>query len=375
MKLKEKRNDLNTKTNVLKLKSNDFREKIKKEVIDGKTIEQICPINVTVENSSNAVVGEAIDKAKNVLMNYYANNNNSNEQSKNMNIELPTSFFYSFILILGNATDQMDVFWNNLLEKVSEIPNYFLWTKLYNEKKSQVLEMEIMSRENIDKILQIKANNKSAVRLSITKMYAKHICLEAKYRKEIKAKRILDNDYVLMYNETAQKLRSNYSYYNNCDPDDELIDEYMREFCLNSYSQAEISFLQSTLAAIDEEIENNVRVCDDHQLIIKTLQCIYKEIEEIYCDARSNAISMSHVKEKLAASEKSLDYLVQTKTPDPNMSAISLNSSIRTNRCNNYSMTTADLEGSALLPQWSKELKLFVDLPVSKMKEPMLMEV
>lgn len=282
------------------------------------------------------------------------------------------------IVSSDSSSDNVDMFWAHLQKIFSEIPNFILWNALYHEKKAQVQEMEIISKKNIEKVLKMGNDGKAALRTAISKLYAKHICLETNRLHQLRAKPLLDNDYVMMYDATIQSLRAKFIFYNDSDIDDEFIDEYMHDYCTNCYSKAQIDYLRTSLDAADAEIEAYNRICDEHESVIRSLKVVYQEIEDLYCSTRANTISLSHVKEKLAANEKSLEYLVQSKSGDQQLMsqnssvASCLNSSSAMNRSvmlGSRSDLIADSAAPALMPQWSTELKLFLDVPMRKLKE------
>lgn len=366
-------NDEISKIAVLKTKSFEWLGKIELETNENKSISNILPKDIDSINFNDIAASEAIQMAKEYLSKFYALKSDRFEQGdlNRYTIKMQyLSFLFVFFFVASN-TDSIDVLWINLQKVFSEISNYILWNKLFNERKMQVQDMEIMSKKNIDKILYVQKGSMTALKIAVNKMYAKHICIEANRRGQTQKKQLLDNDYVLMYNVVVEHLRAKYLLYNNQNIEDQLIDEYMHEYCLYCYSKAEVLFLRSSLNSIAAEIETYNSICNNHEIIIRTLKSIYKEIEDLYCNTRINSISMLHVKEKLIKSEKTLQYLVQTKSIDLNCSTInSLNVSFRSNRNSDSEFST-----NTPLTQLSNELKLFVQVPISKMKQQFIFEL
>lgn len=197
----------------------------------------------------------------------------------------------------------------------AKIPNYVLWNALNALKDRQLAEINVMSKVNINKLLQIEENNSTAsttngFKNAVSKMYAQHISMMADvHLGKIEKERLL-NDYVTAYNAFLSDMRTKFALFNNTDIDDELLAEYIVQYSSSCFNRAEIEFLERQIEQNEKDIEARSGAMNDHNIILNSLRCIYDDIEKLYCTMREDMRALASVQNKIRHNEGLLKYLI-----------------------------------------------------------------
>lgn len=207
----------------------------------------------------------------------------------------------------------IDQLWNKLHTIFAKIPNYVLWNALNVLKDRQLAEINVMSKLNIAKLLQIEQNNSTALngfQIAVGKMYAQHISLMADIHLCKIEKERLVNDYMAAYNAYVTNMQTKYALFNNTDIEDDLLHDYIKQYSASRFKQAQIEFFERQVELNEKEIEDRAQGMNDHNIILNSLRCIYDDIEKLYCTMREDLRALASVQEKIRHNEGMLKYLI-----------------------------------------------------------------
>lgn len=208
-----------------------------------------------------------------------------------------------------------DQLWSKLHEIFAKIPNYVLWNALNALKDRQLADINVMSKVNINKLLQIEENNltsstSNGFKIAVSKMYAEHISMMADLHLGKILKERLLNDYVNAYNTFLSDMRTKFALFNDTEIDDDLLAEYMVQYCSSCFIRAQIEFLERQSEQNEKDIDARSVAMNDHPLILNSLRCIYDDIEKLYCTMREDMQALASVQNKIRHNEGLLKYLI-----------------------------------------------------------------
>lgn len=302
------------KVALLQANLHEVEQKIKKEQSVMAEVQKAMPVKIERSNANDGVASAAIAEAIDALQFFYSIDSNSNghEGTNNCHLWSPARFFNIFF----RRTDAYEKLWERLQDIFANIPNYILWNNLLKQKETQLMTIDVMSKQNVSKMLEVDNGtgiNAAGFKTAISKLYAEHIRLELNKRALQSEKESLTSDYVSSYESFVEDLRAKYAMFNNNDIDDDLLHDYMQQSSMSCYMQAQIEYLQKSIEKLDEEISRQNEIQQDHQLMNNSLRCTYEEFETLYCKMLEDMNALNSVRAKLELNESQLRYLVQSK--------------------------------------------------------------
>lgn len=307
------------KVAILQAKLAEVEQKIEKEQSLMENVQKVMPVKIDQNNANDSAASAAIANAVAELEAYYSIDFDGNGYEGTMFILITSAqiifviiFFFSF----AANVDAHDKLWERLRQTFANIPNYILWNNLFKQKDMQLMTIDVMSKLNVNKMLEVSNGtgiNASGFKTAVGKLYAKHIGLEVEKRLLGREKQRLLDDYVLYYESFVINLRAKYAMFNHVDIDDDFLDNYMQQYSTSCYSQGQIEFLQKSIETLESEMQQRNQMQQDHQLITNSLRCIYEEIESLYCQMQDDMNALNTVRGKLEHNEGLLRYLVQSK--------------------------------------------------------------
>lgn len=217
-----------------------------------------------------------------------------------------------FFLVATKAHDEL---WNKLRKMLTDLPNFVLWDQLNKQMEKNLLAINMLAKIDLSKVLKSDtANDSLALSSEIAKLQADHIKLVFNGNVIDSHDERLSNEFVVCYEQFLSHLRTKFAMYNDIDISEETLADYIGQWTALRFGQGEIEYLRKTIDENEVEIRRIRKSIDKNKASHTTLIDMYNEIQEKYCSAQDDLISLSQVKEKILHSKNLLRYLLQCKS-------------------------------------------------------------
>lgn len=287
---------MQAKINILYSKLKSLNTSIEKEKKIRKKIQGIMPVPYNQQSD----LATQVEKTRNA-------------------IKTATSELNEFYMELDNVDNDIAIgtdnkIWMKLEQTFQHIPNYLLWTTLNRMKDENI---ETISRLNAfdhscDE-LPINPNDSSTIadcfKEFITNAQVKQIAIYLEQVAVSKDLNRLTTQYIPNYHAFMNSIKSKMEM-NNDDYDPRTIYEYITQLNAVSFNEGQYDFLIKEFEAKQDECSKESKQLEGHRLMIKQLEEIYIETDQMYSKTRNEVMSLYLIKGKLQHLESSMKELV-----------------------------------------------------------------
>ena len=238
------------------------------------------PVLLTNENKSESNASDAVQKALNVLDEYYTlceNNNNGKFRfciflkNNKFIYFLTISFLFTIVQLLQEAKNNL---WSKMRQIFSNIPNFLIFNTVMRLKEDQLQHVMSLNKTNItnDSHMTNSINSREPLtnfEINLMKTKSYFLSLVGKYLSACQERKRLEERYVQAFNEFEDKLLDKVKIF-NADTETEQNEAIMRNYVMEYYSlhfnKGENEFIAQQIEMIKAEIENTTKHLENHEV-------------------------------------------------------------------------------------------------------------
>lgn len=192
-----------------------------------------------------------------------------------------------------HAIDINQPVWTPLRQTIKHIPNNIIWNCLNNmstEKHKAIVKLASLE--------PISPSDKT-LKLLIIKLQAKQL---SAFVSTVSRKRDFDKlqqEFISLYGKLTDDFNLKMDVLNDTTYDESIVNEYLSELIINSFSNGELSYLEKRTASINEKTVLLHKQLDNFLVVIDQLRELYRSSEQLYKVMQRNRFAIRMVKEKM----------------------------------------------------------------------------
>lgn len=196
----------------------------------------------------------------------------------------------------GNDSHAFDInqpVWASLRQTIQNIPINSIWNcldKISTEKQKAIVKLASLE--------PVSASDKTLKLLTI-KLQAKQLSAFVSTASRKHDFDVLEQEFIALYGKLTDDFNLKMDLLNDTAYDESIVNEYLSELIINSFSYGELSYLENRTASINEKTVLLHKQLDNFLVVVDQLRELYKTSELLYKLMQRNRFALHLVKEKM----------------------------------------------------------------------------